>query len=59
MATVEQNLQTAIQTLSEELARVTCTKDMDRVAKITEQIEKLRKLAAEESAPFEIEVRGV
>ena len=59
MATREQNINTAIDTLTAELAGLTCTKDMDRAKKVADLIDQLRKAAAEKSAPFEIEVRGV
>ena len=55
MTTREENLNTAADTLAAELAALTSTKDLDRAAKAAALIKQLRDLAAEESAPFEVE----
>jgi hypothetical protein len=57
MNTREENLNTAADTLAAELAALTNTKDLERAKRAAELIKQLRDLAAEESAPFEIESR--
>jgi hypothetical protein len=57
VATREENLTTAADTLAEELAALARTSDLDRATKAAALLKQLRDLAAEESAPFEEESR--
>lgn len=57
MSTRQENLNAAADALAAELAALTSTKDLERAALAARLIQQLRELAAEESAPFEIETR--